>query len=148
MIRFTKKGFDKLKIDYENLIRERPAAVIDLKKAREMGDLSENGYYKSARSKLSLIDRHLRKLSTFLKKAKIIEYTNNKSVCIGSVVTLCNGKNEVEYEIVGDIEADPVNKKISLLSPIGKAIAGKRVGDKVIIEIPKGKTSYTMKKIS
>jgi len=147
-MRFTKKGFDKLKIDYENLIRERPAAVADLKKARDMGDLSENGYYKSARNKLSSIDRDLRKLQTFLKEAKIIEHTNNKIVYVGSVVTLYNDKNEVKYEIVGDIEADPSSKKISLLSPIGKAIAGKTVGEKVTIEIPTGKISYTVKNIS
>ena len=147
-MRFTKKGFDKLRIDYEDLIRKRPAAVADLKKARDMGDLSENGYYKSARGKLSSIDRDLRKLLTFLKEAKIIEHTNSKIAYIESVVTLCNGKNEVKYEIVGDMEADPSNNKISLLSPVGKAIAGKKAGDKVIIEIPTGKINYTIKNIS
>src|SRR5258708_14698218 len=62
-IRFTKQGYEKLKRDYEELLKSRPAAVDDLKKARDMGDLSENGYYKASKSKLSFIDARLRKFS-------------------------------------------------------------------------------------
>jgi len=148
MIRSTKKGFEKLKKDYQDAVRERPIAVADLRKAREMGDLSENGYYKAARFKLSHIDYLLRKLSTDIKKSIIVEKTDKNIVGVGSTVTLKSEKGEVTYSMVGDLEADPKEKKISLLSPIGSAIAGKKVGDSVTIQTPSGEMKYSIGKIS
>ena len=148
MIRSTKKGFDKLKKDYKNAVAQRPIAVADLKKARDMGDLSENGYYKAARFKLSHIDYLIKKLSLDIKKSIIIEKTDKKSVNIGNTVTLVSKSGEVTYYVVGDLEADPKEKKISLLSPLGRAISGRKTGDKVAIEIPTGIVSYVITKIS
>lgn len=148
MIRFTKSGFEKLKIDLENLIKERPQAVADLKKARDMGDLSENGYYKSARSKLSTIDHNLRKFTYDIKNAIVIENTNKKFAGIGSTVTLQNNDREVTYSIVGDFEANPKEKKISLLSPIGRALENKQAGSEAEIVTPKGTIYYKLTKIS
>ncbi|MFS6706523.1 transcription elongation factor GreA, partial [Staphylococcus aureus] len=71
-IRFTKEGYAKLKKDRADLLKSRPEAVQDLKKARDMGDLSENGYYKAARSKLSSIDHNLDRMKVFLKQAYVI----------------------------------------------------------------------------
>ncbi len=148
MIRSTKKGFDKLKKDYKNAVAQRPIAVADLKKARDMGDLSENGYYKAARFKLSHIDYLIKKLSLDIKKSIIIEKTDKESVNIGNTVTLVSKSGEVTYYVVGDLEADPKEKKISLLSPLGRAISGRKTGDKVAIEIPTGIVSYVITKIS
>src|SRR5258708_32721176 len=147
MIRFTKNGLEKLKKDLENLTKERPAAVLDLKKARDMGDLSENGYYKSTKSRLSSIDYNLRKLSYELKNAAVVQHGNKGYADIGSTVILKNQDGEVTYFLVGDLEAEPSKHKISLFSPIGKSILGKRAGYKIIIEIPKGKINYTIEKI-
>jgi transcription elongation factor GreA len=143
-IRFTKEGFEKLKKEHEELLKQRPPAVAELKKAREMGDLSENGYYKASKQKLNFIDGQLRRITHALKYASIIESVGVGIVEIGRTVTLSDGTNEKIYEIVGDWEADPMNGKISLLSPIGKAIADKKVGDEITIEIPAGKKSYTI----
>ncbi len=147
-IRFTKQGLEKLQRDYEEIKSQRKFAVDDLQKARAMGDLSENGYYKAARQKLSFIDSQIRRFTATLKQAIVIEGQNNSQyVDIGSMVTLISGNKEVVYNIVGDLESEPSKRKISLLSPIGIAIAGKKVGEKVEIVIPSGKITYTIKKI-
>lgn len=147
-IRFTKKGFEALQKTYEDLKNSRPDAVADLKRAREMGDLSENGYYKAARAKLSEIDRNLRKFLIELKSADVVENKNNHQVGIGHTVKLSDGKKETIFQIVGDLEADPSQKKISLLSPLGQALERKKIGDKAEITTPKGKLSYKIIKIS
>lgn len=143
-IRFTKEGYEKLKKEHEALLSQRPHAVSELKKAREMGDLSENGYYKASRQKLNFIDGQLRRVQHALKYGKVIESSDEDIVQVGRTVTLTDGEIEKVYEIVGDWEADPSAGKISLLSPIGKAIANKKVGDKVTIIIPAGEKIYTI----
>jgi len=147
-IRFTKEGYEKLKKDYEELLKQRPAAVLDLKTAREMGDLSENGYYKASRAKLSFIDGQLRRSSWNLKHALIIEETSGNGVGIGKKVTLTTGEKDVTYHIVGDLEADPSQGKISLLSPLGKALTNKQLGEEVLLETPARKIIYTITKIA
>lgn len=138
-IRFTKEGFEELKKKLETLKNQRPSAVLDLKKARDQGDLSENGYYKSARLKLTEIDRNLRLIGFQVKNAFIVENKNKNIVGIGTRVKLSNG---ITFLIVGDLEAKPSEKKISLLSPIGQALEGKKQGDKVEITTPQEKLSY------
>src|SRR5437773_5946825 len=108
-IRFTKEGFEKLKQEYADLLKQRPAVVLDLKTAREMGDLSENGYYKASRAKLSFIDGQIFRLDMQIKHAIVIEENTGNGVSIGSSVTLSDGENERTYTIVGDMEADPSN---------------------------------------
>lgn len=147
-IRFTRKGFEELKKKYEELKNARPPAVLDLKKARDMGDLSENGYYKAARSKLSGIDSTLRHLLSQIKGASVVESTNKDFIGIGSKVILRNKEKELVIELVGDLEANPAKKKISLLSPIGLALEGKKTGDKIEITTPQGKIFYIVTKIS
>ncbi len=144
-IRFTKSGFEKVKKEYEDFLIQRKPAVEELSKARAMGDLSENGYYKGARAKLSHIDWSLRRLKNDIQNAIIIDSAKSEFVSIGSVVTLSNGK---KYEVVGDLEANPKEGKISLLSPIGKALKDKREDDQVFMETPSGKMSLTITKLS
>jgi transcription elongation factor GreA len=144
-IRFTSEGFEKLKKEREDLLKERPDAVEHLKRAREMGDLSENGYYKASRQKLNQIDGRLRMVEHAIKYADIIESTEANVVEIGRTVTIQDGTIERVYEIVGDWEADPSAGKLSLLSPIGRAIANKKVGDEVLFEIPAGKKTLVIK---
>lgn len=117
----------------------------ELAKARAMGDLSENGYYKGARAKLSHIDWQLKRLKDQIQRAMIIDSTSNEFINIGSIVELSNGKT---YEIVGDLEANPGSGKISLLSPIGKALKDKSMGDEISIETPNGKVSLTITRVS
>ncbi len=147
-IRFTKEGYEKLKEEHKTLLAQRKPAVEDLKKARDMGDLSENGYYKSARSKLSFIDARTRSIAYSLKHAHIMDHVLTNTVAIGNTVTLMHEKREITYQIVGDLEANPKEQKISLKSPIGKALNGKKVGDNVIVYTPSGRTIYSIIKIS
>lgn len=145
-IRFTKEGYENIKQEYETLLKSRPAAVLDLKKARDMGDLSENGYYKAARMKLSSIDHRLFRLKLAIKQAVIIEKTQ-RGAGIGNSVSLSGGKGEIVYKIVGDLEANPREGKISLLSPLGRALDGKQVGEEVEFRTPKGVERYFVKDI-
>lgn len=147
-IRFTKEGFEKAKQEYENLLAERPAVIEDLQKARELGDLKENGYYQASRQKLSYIDGRLFRLKMDMKYAVIVESSSANGVSIGNTVTLVDGENERIYTIVGDFEANPSEGKISLLSPLGKAVDGKKIGEDVILETPRGKTIFKIRNIT
>ena len=141
-IRFTKEGFEKAKQEYAELQLQRPAVIEDLQKARELGDLKENGYYQASRQKLSYIDGRLFRLKMDMKYAVIVESTTGGGASIGSTVTLNDGEKERIYTIVGDFEANPSEGKISLLSPLGKAVDGKKIGEEAILETPRGKISY------
>lgn len=144
-IRFTKDGLEKLKGEYEELISKRPLFVEELRKARELGDLSENGYYKAAKSKLSSVDYRLRWLSFNIKNGVVVgKYASGGGVEIGSKVIVFDGKVNLSFEIVGDLEADPGRGKLSLLSPLGKAIFNKNVGDAIEIKTPKGLMRYSI----
>ena len=113
-----------------------------------MGDLSENGYYKAARSKLSEIDRNLRTLLYEIKNAVVIAGADKNAINIGSIIRLSDGKKEIKLSIVGDLEANPSLGKISLLSPIGQAVENKKAGDKVDIATPSGIITYKIISIS
>lgn len=147
-IPFTKTGYDKIVAEYESYKHDRPDAVTNLRLAREMGDLSENGYYKAARARLSSIDANLRRLERIIKNAKIVEHFNTGRVEIGSTVTLDDGSKTVIYQIVGGYESDPASGTISHVSPIGKALLGKENGATVSVVTPRGTTRYRVTSIS
>lgn len=147
-ILFTKKGLADKQKEYDDLLASRPASVKDLAKAREMGDLSENGYYKSARMKLSDVDRQLRQLKHLLKIAKVSENQNKDIVDIGSTVTLQLGNTTKTYAIVGTYEANPTQGAISSSSPLGKMLLGKKIGDRGILEIGESKIIFNITDIS
>jgi transcription elongation factor GreA len=146
-IRFTKEGLEKLKQEYADLQAERPDAVMHLKKAREMGDLSENGYYKASRARLSAIDGQLWRISMQLKYAVVSE-NPGEGIDIGCTVTFSNGDRELTYQMVGDLEANPSEGKLSLNSPIGKALAAHKEGEEVDISTPAGTTKYKILKVT
>ena len=139
----TKAGLDQLKAEYEDLIKvKRPAAVARLSDARDLGDLSENSEYAAAKEDLAFIDGKISELEEIIHSAKVVTNHVKSHVDIGCKVTLhINGKSDV-YSVVGEWEADPSNKKISHESPLGKALLGKKVGEKVEVEAPAGKLHY------
>jgi len=124
------------------LLEKRPYKVENLKVAREMGDLSENAAYKVARMELSAIDSRLRYLQKLILTAKITEVSKTGRAGIGSSVRYKNDNREGVYQIVGSVESDPSQNKISHLSPIGHAFMGKKSGDKVMIRTPQGQAEY------
>lgn len=147
-IPFTKKGYEKIKLDFQKLSQKRKEVLIRLQAAREMGDLSENGAYQGAKFELSSIDRQLRQLKYQIKFGEITETKNLGVVDFGSIVTLDNGFEKTIYTIVGTFESDPSLHTLSGNSPVGKAIMGKLVGDKVMISLSTGQIEYTILKIS
>jgi transcription elongation factor GreA len=147
-IPFTKEGYQKLLDEKAKFMTERPGAVENLRKSREMGDLSENGYYKASRAQLSFLDARIRRVNRLVKLGKIVESTNSGIVEIGSHVSITDGKKEYDYSIVGGYESDPSKKTISHISPIGRALMGKRVQDSVCVVIPSGTVNYTITEIS
>ena len=144
---FTRKGYDDLLKERDGFLNERPEAVKNLTLAREMGDLSENGYYRAARARLSFLDSRLRYIEHLIKLAEIKETTGNDTVGVDSKVTVLNDKIRSEYTIVGGYESDPAEKKISHLSPLGKALIGKKVNEKINVMTPAGATTYMILKI-
>jgi transcription elongation factor GreA len=146
-IPFTKEGYQKVLEEKASLLAQRPEAVEHLRKSREMGDLSENGYYKASRARLSFLDARIRRVERLVRLGRIVESKGNSQVDIGSTVTISNGTNEFEYSIVGGYESDPSKKTISHMSPIGKALIGKKIDDVVEVTAPSGTVKYTIVKI-
>ena len=140
----TKEGYKKLQEELKQLKEiKRPEAVERLKRAREMGDLTESSEYASAREGLSFIDERIREIEEMFKKGQIIKRAANKQIIeIGNKIEVqVDGKKET-FIIVGEGEADPKERKLSHTSPIGKALMGKKVSEVVEIEVPAGKVVY------
>lgn len=149
-IYLTKEGLDELKKEHEELIKvKRPDVLERVSQARSMGDLSENAEYVAAREELSFIDGRIDELEELIKQAVLIQETHSKGqVKLGSTVTVnIKGKKDV-FTVVGEWEADPHEKKISHESPLGKALLGKKVGEKVEVEAPAGIVIYTIASVS
>lgn len=146
-IYFTREGYDAVKKKHDELLVDRGAAVVDLSKARDMGDLSENGWYKAAKFKLVFIDRQLRELKHQIQYGRVSDKKTAGIVNVGSTVVLTSGGIEETYSIVGEYEGNPGEKKLSSISPLGKALLSKRIGDTVNISAPAGMSSYTILKI-
>lgn len=146
----TKRGFDELKEEYEERMKKRKEIAKNIKIAKEQGDLSENAEYSAAKGQQAENERRLNWLKNTIKKSQVVESGDKEKVSVGCFVDLKKASNgsTVSFQIVGTHETNPVLGKISCESPIGKALFGKKVGDKIEVEIPQGKEEYLLKKIS
>jgi len=146
-IYLTKEGLVELKKEYDELIGiKRPDVLARVTQARNMGDLAENAEYVASREELTFIDGRIDELEVILKQAVVIRdaKATNHAIKLGSTVTLhTDGKKEV-FTVVGEWEADPTNRKISHESPLGKVLLGKKIGEKVQVEAPAGKITYSV----
>jgi len=147
-IKFTSQGYTNLQSKLAELENQRVGAVERLQTAREMGDLSENGAYKVARFEVSDIDRNRRRLSFLIKNGVVEKAAKNGVVGFGNQVTLEKNGEEVTYLMVSKFESEPREKKLSIESPLGQALVGKRVGDEVRVVAPIGEISYRVKRVS
>ena len=145
----TQQGLDELKKELEELRgKKRTKAVDRLQTAREMGDLSENSEYASARQDLDFIDEQIEESEDKLRRAKVVSKSKSgKTINIGSTITLKTGKKSVTYSIVGEGESEPSENKISHNSPVGAAVMGKQKGDIVQVNAPAGQVKYTIEKV-
>ena len=146
-ILFTQEGYNDLQHEYDTLTVKRPEYVLELAKAAEMGDRSENAAYKYAKQKLRQTDSRLGYLKKMLDRAKVVTSTQKEYIEIGSQIVLHNGTRETTYRIVGGNESDPSNGLLSYQSPLGQALLKKKPGEEVEITTPAGKTRYKVVKI-
>jgi len=147
-IPFTKQGYENLKKELEDLITKRPAAVEVLKRGREMGDLSENGLYKAAKMELSNIDSQIRHLKNLVLYGRVFEPVNNNIVQLGHSITVETENGKKNFQLVGEWEAAPRDGKISLKSPIGHNLMGRKVGEIVKISTPEKRIEYRIVNIA
>ncbi|MEI9913529.1 MAG: transcription elongation factor GreA [Candidatus Saccharibacteria bacterium] len=148
LYRLTKEGVDELSVELTALIAKRADIAEAIKTARELGDLAENAEYQAARVEQDRNETRISEIEGILLNVEIIKRPRGDSkVQLGSKVKLKNGSTK-EFQVVGTVEADPLNGKISDESPIGAALLGKKVGDKVEIKTPNEVTHYKVVDIS
>lgn len=148
VIQFTKSGYEKLKTELIQLEKEREEVIERLQKAREQGDLSENGAYKAARFELGDVDRQLRITKYQLRYGKVVEKSTTDKADFGSTIIIDDGNKKMTFTLVGGYESDPIQHKLSTISPIGKAVLGKKVGDEIIVYAPTGERKFKVIKVS
>ncbi len=151
-IPITKKGYAALQAEFERLKKvERPKNIKEIEEARGHGDLSENAEYHAAKERQSHIDARIRDLEHKLAEAQIIDTSNlsTEKVVFGATVTVKDMQTETEqrYTLVGPDEGDLKNGKISVQSPVGRALIGKRVGDTVEVKTPAKVVEYEVRNI-
>lgn len=141
----TAEGYLALEQELNDLKQnKRPEVIKALKEARAQGDLSENADYDAARNDQAQLESRIKELEYKLEHCEIIDNQNKGIVNVGSTITIVyDDGEEEEYKIVGSMEADPFNNKISNESPIGKAVIGHKQDEEVEVESPNG--SYTVK---
>ena len=144
-ILITQAGFNQLQSDLTSLTNDkRPALVNRLSLARSQGDLSENSDYISAKEELAFMDGQIAELEDVLRLAKITLPTATDKVDFGHAITVQLGSKQTVFTLVGEWESNPALKKISHTSPLGKAMLGKKVGEKVEVDAPAGRIVYTI----
>lgn len=140
----TEEGRQELLAELEALKGQRGAIAEKIAAAREFGDLSENAEYDTAREEQGLLETRIAEIEDILRHASIITATSSSTVTLGSTVELEADGKRVTYTVVGPVEANPLEGKISNESPIGQALMGASVGASVTITTPKGELTYTV----
>ncbi len=128
-VNLTAAGKAELEKELEELIAQRPAIAERLNTARAFGDLSENQEYTDARNEQKNVENRILELEDILKNAVVIETKNSDKVIVGSTVVVDMGGKEFTYTMVGPVEANPLEGKISNESPIGKGLLGRKTND-------------------
>ncbi len=147
--KLTTEGISELEKELKTLVGSRSDIAERIKSAREFGDLSENAEYSSARQEQERAEARIAEIDHILKNAETISQPKKKDVVeLGNTVVLKNKSGEKTFTIVGSVEADPLDGKISDESPIGQALLGKKLGQEVEIITPAATTSYMISVIS
>jgi transcription elongation factor GreA len=144
----TADGRKELEDELAELKSRRGEIADKIAEARGYGDLSENAEYDAAREEQGIVETRIAEIEDILMNAEDLQLAASDVVALGSTVTLKSDTKEVTYTIVGPVEADPLEGKISNESPIGVELMGKKVGDSATISTPKGETTYEVVKIS
>ncbi len=143
----SKEKYEELKLELEHLKTSRRKEVAEsLEYAKSLGDLAENAEYHEARETQANIEDRIKKLEALLQSAVIVNRHHTEVVGIGSTVLLARDgeKMQVTYKIVGSEEADLANGKLSVVSPLGHVMLGRKKGDAVVAKAPSGEVKYTI----
>ena len=152
-ILLTAKGAERLAAELKNLKSvERPKVIEEIAVARAHGDLSENAEYDAAKESQGFIEGRIKELEASLSIAEVIDPSKlniSGKVVFGTLVTLYDvgADNEVQYQVVGDLEADIDKGRVSISSPIGRALIGKLEGDEFTFQAPAGEKAYEVIKV-
>ena len=147
MQKYTQEGFEKLKQEYDFRTKEeRERIKVAIAEARSFGDLSENAEYDEARNEQAKTEARIKELEELVANAQIVDESkmDMSVVSLGSSVTVYDVEEdeEIVYSIVGSNEVNPIERKISDQSPIGKALMGQRAGSSVTVELPSGEVIH------
>lgn len=145
----TKEGLQRLKQEFAHMKTVARKEVIErIAEARELGDLRENAEYAEAKDDQAMLESKILEYESMIKNAVIIDEIQSRSgtahVQIGATVTVKYDSQQASYQIVGSEEADPLARRISNESPLGRAFLGKRVGEKVLVKVPRGDFEYVI----
>lgn len=147
----TPEGYLEIENELNDLkLNKRPEVIQALQEARALGDLSENADYDAARNEQARLEARIKELDYMMEHAKIIDNPTKNIVTVGTTVTIdyVEDDERVEYKVVGSLEADPSNNKISNESPIGSAIMNRKVGDIISVDSPNGAYKVKITKIA
>jgi transcription elongation factor GreA len=152
-IPMTADGLQRLEEELRHLkLVERPAVIRAIAEAREHGDLSENAEYHAARERQSFIEGRVAELEDKIARAEVIDVSklSGKQVMFGATITLVDEDTDekASYQIVGPDEADVKAKRLSVTSPLARALIGKKVGDSVEVTTPSGSKSYEIVRVA
>ncbi|HXY98423.1 MAG TPA: transcription elongation factor GreA [Stellaceae bacterium] len=152
-IPMTAAGFERLQEELKRLKSvDRPAIIRAIAEARDHGDLSENAEYHSARERQGFIEGRVLELEDKIARAEVIDVSklSGKVVKFGATVTLEDEETEekVVYQIVGEDEADIAQRRLSVTSPLARALIGKTIGESVEVSTPRGARSYEVVKVA
>ena len=149
---FTKQGLEKVKEELTRLERvERPENIRAIEEARSHGDISENAEYHAAKERQSFLEGKINELRSIIGKAEVIEVGKSSSdrIVFGNTVLLYDLETdqEVKYQLLGPYESEPAKGKISVASPLGKALIGGQAGDEISVKTPGGIQEYEILEI-
>ena len=146
----SKEGLEKLRGELEEMLNvRRPEIAQRIHDAKEHGDLSENAEYEDAKNEQAFVEGRIATLEALIKNATIIdEHHSTDHVQIGSTVSVESGDGKETFTIVGSTEAKPAEGRISNESPVGRALLGRKKGEKVIVKVPAGDFTYKIVSIS
>ena len=140
----SRDGLDKLRSELESMLSvKRPEVAQRIHDAKEHGDLSENAEYEDAKNEQAFVEGRIQTLEALIKNATLIDgHPTNDHVQIGSTVKVSGPDGSQSFTIVGSTEAKPAEGRISNESPVGRALLGKKKGEKVVVKVPAGDFTY------
>jgi transcription elongation factor GreA len=144
----TPEGLEKLKRDLEVALKRRAEAGERLKEAFQPGDIEDNPEYEQAKEEVGMLDSRIYELQEMIGRAQIIKDTHSSVIGPGSTIEVIDTEGDAEtYHLVGAVESDPSAGRISVESPVGRALVGRKKGDKITVSVPSGTLTLTIKAV-